>query len=123
MTPNHDLSIRVALISIIPQENYHLIEHKMNAKSMWDAIQDYSKPKTEDGVLTHLLKTFYRFKMLDDTSVDKFAEGLAELQRRISVVDSSLTPPDHKMHDYLLDHFDSACNGYFYGSMIFLRKK
>ena len=51
---NNDRSFRVALTSIIPQEYYHLIEHKKTARMMWDEQQDYFKPKTEGGAIAHL---------------------------------------------------------------------
>lgn len=114
-----DRQIQVALISLVPEELFHLVSNLNTAKEMWDSIQTFFKPRCE-GIVVALLKDFWRFEMPDGTSVDKFAEELVRRQMRIASVDPSLQPRDDITKGYL-DFFDTCCGGYFAGSVTTLR--
>ncbi|KAI0991499.1 hypothetical protein K3495_g16688, partial [Podosphaera aphanis] len=115
-----DGNIKAALLQLVPEEAYYLIDDKPTSKEMWDSLNEYFKPQQNISI-DKLLEEFWSFSMEEGTDIDKFAQELIKLQSRISSVDKSHRPSDAIMKSRLLNHFDNYRDGYYSGAVTVLR--
>ncbi|KAI0992025.1 hypothetical protein K3495_g16161, partial [Podosphaera aphanis] len=115
-----DNNIMTAILQLVPEEIYYLLEAKTTSKQMWDTLRTYYRPHNE-ATINSLLEEFWTFSMDEGTDVDKLANELTERQSRIAALDKSQRPSDSIKKNRLLGHFDKHYNGYYSGAVTFLR--
>ncbi|KAI0991024.1 hypothetical protein K3495_g17163, partial [Podosphaera aphanis] len=86
-----DNHIMTAILQLVPEEIYYLLEAKTTSKEMWDTLRTYYRPRNE-ATLNSLLEEFWTLSMDEGTDVDKLANELTERQSRIAALDNSQRP-------------------------------
>ncbi|KAI0998364.1 hypothetical protein K3495_g9830 [Podosphaera aphanis] len=122
-TDNSDLSdlvkdnhIMTAILQLVPEKIYYLLEAKTTSKEMWDTLRTYYHPRNE-ATLNSLLEEFWTLSMDEGTDVDKLANKLTERQSRIAALDNSQRTSDSIKKNRLLGHFDKHYNGYYFNHL------
>ncbi|KAI1004739.1 hypothetical protein K3495_g3472 [Podosphaera aphanis] len=115
-----DAKIRAAILQLVPEDAYYLIESATTAIAMWEILRDHYQPNNESKV-DSLLRDFWGFSIDEDTDVDLVAYKLTELQSRIASLDPDQRPSQTAKKNRLLTHSDECCNGKYSGTVIVLR--
>ncbi|CAD6505929.1 BgTH12-06861 [Blumeria graminis f. sp. triticale] len=112
--------MKAALLQLIPEDVFYIVEDKSTAKEMWDFINDYFRPY-EQSTINALLEDFWKFLMDEGTDVDIFVEELRKHQIKIASAESSMRTSDSLMKNRLLDHFDEYQSGHYSMAVTMLR--
>lgn len=106
-----DNNVRAALLQVVPEEVYYILESLPTARLIWELLKTYYEPKSE-AVVDTLLEEFWSFSMSEGTEVDEYANELTQKQSQVASLDPSKRPSDMTKKYRLLRHFESECNGY-----------
>ena len=115
-----DNNIKSAILQLVPEEVYYIIEALPMAFQMWNSIAAYYQPNSEvyvDG----LIKEFWSLNFESGADVDECAIELTKLQSKIASLDPSKRPSDLSKRNRLLDHFETECNGFHNGAVSFMK--
>ncbi|KAI0997008.1 Retrovirus-related Pol polyprotein from transposon TNT 1-94 [Podosphaera aphanis] len=115
-----DNNVRAALLQLVPEEVYFIIESKNTARQMWLTLKAYYQPQS-DGVVDTLLEEFWSFSMSEEADVDEYANELTQRQSQIASLDPSKRPSDTTKKSRLLRYFESTSNGYYGGVVACLK--
>ncbi|RKF58857.1 hypothetical protein OnM2_064043 [Erysiphe neolycopersici] len=115
-----DGNLKAALLLLIPEDIFYIVEDKNMSREMWESIQEYFRPYGQ-FTINSLRENFWKFSMEKGTDVDIFAEELIKKQVKIASEDISMRPSDSIMKNRLLDHFDSYPSGHYSGAVTVLR--
>lgn len=115
-----DNNVKAAILHLASDEIYHVLENLPTAFDMWNAIIAYYQTNA-NATIDKLLIEFWCIDMDEDTSVDDLANELTRRQGYIAALDSSRRPHDTSKKSLLLQHFEKIGNGFFSGSVSYLR--
>lgn len=115
-----DNNIKAAILQLVPDEVYHIIESYPTSRDMWIGIKTYFQPQSSAAV-DALLEDFWGFSMSEGTDVDEYANGLTRLQSQIASLDASKRPSSLTKKNRLLKHFETEANGFYGGTVSFLK--
>ena len=116
----NDNNVKAALLQLVPEEVYFIIEGKYTARQMWVTLKSYYQPQG-DGVVDTLLEEFWSFSMTEEADVDEYANELTQRQSQIASLDPAKRPSDTTKKSRLLRHFESTSNGYYGGVVAYLK--
>ncbi|KAI1000516.1 hypothetical protein K3495_g7680 [Podosphaera aphanis] len=115
-----DAKVRAAILHLVPEDAYYLIESATTARDMWEILREHYQPNNESKV-DSLLRDFWGFSIDEDTDVDLVAYKLTELQSQIASLDLDQRPSQTAKKNRLLTHFDECCDGKYNGTVTVLR--
>lgn len=115
-----DNNVKAAILHLASDEIYHVVENLPTAFDMWNAIIAYYQSNA-NATIDKLLSEFWCLNMDEDTDIDDLANELTKRQGNIAVLDPSRRPHDTSKKSLLLQHFEKIGNGFFGGSISYLR--
>ncbi|KAI0998594.1 hypothetical protein K3495_g9602 [Podosphaera aphanis] len=102
-TTRGDAMVKAALLQLVPNETFFLIESKSTAREIWVTLKNHYEPQNEG------------------TEVDEYSYELTKLQTKIASLDATQRPSDLAKKNRLLSHFDSYRDGHHSGAVTVLR--
>ncbi|KAF5177713.1 hypothetical protein FRX31_032700 [Thalictrum thalictroides] len=115
-----DSMVKAAILQLVPEEIFYLIEDKLTAKNMWDTLLHHYQPCCAADI-NSLLQDFWTFTMDEETDIDEIVFELNRRQSAIASLDPSQRPSDSAKKNRLLGHFDNYSSGYYSGAVTVLR--
>lgn len=115
-----DSHIKSALLQLVPDEVYYIIEGYSYSREMWVGINNYFQPQSAAAV-DALLEEFWGFSMSEGTDVEELANNLTQIQSQIASLDASKRPSSLTKKNRLLKHFETEANGFYGGTVSYLK--
>lgn len=115
-----DNNIKSALLQLVPEDVYFIIEGISTAFKMWNAIAAYYQSNSEASV-DALVKEFWSLDLEPGADIDECATELTKVQSKIASLDPERRPSDLSKRNCLLDHFETEAGGFHNGTVSFIK--